>query len=120
MKAFRTKGKFAVAFAETFGEAGDGNTHYYLATAFEVDPAWPVRSEETPWGAVAGVAVDERDNVYVFTRSQLLDGVWGNDVFIDERTVDVHVGRLRKALTQSWQTDPIRTVRSAGYSFEAA
>ena len=57
---------------------------------------------------------------HVFTRSQLLDGVWGNDVFIDERTVDVHVGRLRKALTQSWQTDPIRTVRSAGYSFEAA
>jgi len=56
----------------------------------------------------------------VFSRSQLLDGVWGHDVFIDERTVDVHVGRLRKALLRGWQADPIRTVRGAGYSFEAA
>jgi two-component system phosphate regulon response regulator PhoB len=56
----------------------------------------------------------------VFSRSQLLDGVWGNDVFIDERTVDVHIGRLRKALLQGLQDDPIRTVRGAGYSFEAA
>ena len=56
----------------------------------------------------------------VFTRSQLLDGVWGNDVYVDERTVDVHIGRLRKALVRSWSTDPIRTVRGAGYSFEAA
>jgi two-component system, OmpR family, phosphate regulon response regulator PhoB len=54
----------------------------------------------------------------VFTRSQLLDGVWGNDVYIDERTVDVHIGRLRKALLRGWRTDPIRTVRGAGYSFE--
>jgi two-component system phosphate regulon response regulator PhoB len=56
----------------------------------------------------------------VFTRGQLLDGVWGNEVYVDERTVDVHIGRLRKALVQSWSTDPIRTVRGAGYSFEAA
>jgi len=55
----------------------------------------------------------------VFTRSQLLDGVWGNDVYVDERTVDVHIGRLRKALLRGWRTDPIRTVRGAGYSFEA-
>lgn len=54
----------------------------------------------------------------VFTRAQLLDGVWGDDVYIDERTVDVHIGRLRKALLRGWRTDPIRTVRGAGYSFE--
>jgi two-component system phosphate regulon response regulator PhoB len=55
----------------------------------------------------------------VFTRGQLLDGVWGNEVYVDERTVDVHIGRLRKALVRGWRTDPIRTVRGAGYSFEA-
>jgi two-component system, OmpR family, phosphate regulon response regulator PhoB len=55
----------------------------------------------------------------VFTRSQLLDGVWGDDVYIDERTIDVHIGRLRKALLQGWSVDPIRTVRGTGYSFEA-
>lgn len=53
----------------------------------------------------------------VFSREQLLDGVWGQDVYIDERTVDVHVGRLRKAINRGRQTDPIRTVRGAGYSF---
>jgi two-component system, OmpR family, phosphate regulon response regulator PhoB len=53
----------------------------------------------------------------VFSREQLLDGVWGRDVYIDERTVDVHVGRLRKALSRGSETDPIRTVRGAGYSF---
>jgi two-component system phosphate regulon response regulator PhoB len=52
----------------------------------------------------------------VFTREQLLDGVWGHDVYIDERTVDVHVGRLRKALNRARKPDPIRTVRGAGYS----
>jgi two-component system, OmpR family, phosphate regulon response regulator PhoB len=55
----------------------------------------------------------------VFTRVQLLDNVWGNDVYIDDRTVDVHIGRLRKALQQVWETDPIRTVRGAGYSLDA-
>jgi two-component system phosphate regulon response regulator PhoB len=53
----------------------------------------------------------------VFTRTQLLDGVWGRDVFVDERTVDVHIGRLRKALNRRRETDPIRTVRGAGYAF---
>jgi len=53
----------------------------------------------------------------VFSREQLLDGVWGQDVYIDERTVDVHVGRLRKAINRGRQVDPIRTVRGAGYSF---
>jgi two-component system, OmpR family, phosphate regulon response regulator PhoB len=52
----------------------------------------------------------------VFTREQLLNSVWGDDVYIDDRTVDVHIGRLRKALLQAWKTDPIRTVRGAGYS----
>ena len=53
------------------------------------------------------------------TRDELLDGVWGNEVYVDERTVDVHIGRLRKALVRAWRADPIRTVRGAGYSFEA-
>lgn len=54
----------------------------------------------------------------VFTREQLLDNVWGRDVYIDERTVDVHVGRLRKAVKAQSGSDPIRTVRGAGYAFE--
>ncbi len=53
----------------------------------------------------------------VYSREQLLDGVWGHDVYVDERTVDVHVGRLRKALNRGKAKDPIRTVRGAGYSF---
>lgn len=54
----------------------------------------------------------------VFTREQLLDGVWGNEVYIDERTVDVHVGRLRKAINRGRENDPIRTVRGSGYAFD--
>ena len=54
----------------------------------------------------------------VFTRQQMLDGVWGSDIYIDERTVDVHVGRLRKALNRGHDTDPIRTVRGAGYALD--
>ncbi|TGD94718.1 phosphate regulon transcriptional regulator PhoB [Methylobacterium nonmethylotrophicum] len=54
----------------------------------------------------------------VFSREQLLDGVWGHDVYIDERTVDVHIGRLRKAINRGRDTDPIRTVRGSGYSFD--
>jgi len=55
----------------------------------------------------------------VFSREQLLNNVWGHDVYIDDRTVDVHIGRLRKALLQAWEADPIRTVRGAGYSLNA-
>lgn len=54
----------------------------------------------------------------VFSRSHLLDRVWGQDAEIDERTVDVHVGRLRKALSRAREKDPIRTVRGAGYAFD--
>lgn len=54
----------------------------------------------------------------VFSREQLLDGVWGRDVYVDERTVDVHIGRLRRALNRGRSRDPIRTVRGAGYSFD--
>jgi len=54
----------------------------------------------------------------VFTREQLLDGVWGRDIYIDERTIDVHVGRLRKALSRGPEADPIRTVRGSGYAFD--
>jgi two-component system phosphate regulon response regulator PhoB len=54
----------------------------------------------------------------VFAREQVLNGVWGHDVYVDERTVDVHVGRLRKALNRGRERDPIRTVRGSGYSFD--
>lgn len=54
----------------------------------------------------------------VYSRSQLLDGVWGHDIYVDERTVDVHVGRLRKALNFTNLPDVIRTVRGAGYSMD--
>ncbi|HBK92378.1 MAG TPA: DNA-binding response regulator, partial [Parvularcula sp.] len=54
----------------------------------------------------------------VFSREQLLNAVWGSDVFVEVRTVDVHVGRLRKALTKNNDADPIRTVRAAGYSLD--
>ncbi|MEO0466876.1 MAG: phosphate regulon transcriptional regulator PhoB [Pseudomonadota bacterium] len=54
----------------------------------------------------------------VFSREQLLDSVWGSDVYVEARTVDVHVGRLRKALRQNGGEDPIRTVRSAGYALK--
>ena len=56
----------------------------------------------------------------VFSREQLLDAVWGSDVYVEARTVDVHVGRLRKALNVDGTQDPIRTVRSAGYSLDDA
>lgn len=52
----------------------------------------------------------------VFSREQLLDAVWGSDVYVETRTVDVHIGRLRKALLKMGGEDPIRTVRSAGYA----
>jgi len=54
----------------------------------------------------------------VFSREQLLDAVWGSDVYVEARTVDVHVGRLRKALKIDGVVDPIRTVRSAGYALD--
>lgn len=54
----------------------------------------------------------------VFSREQLLDAVWGSDVYVEARTVDVHIGRLRKAVNLDTEFDPIRTVRSAGYSFD--
>ena len=52
----------------------------------------------------------------VWSREQLLDRVWGRDIYVDTRTVDVHIGRLRKALSQSGGADPLRTVRGAGYA----
>ena len=53
----------------------------------------------------------------VLSRAQLLDGVWGRDAYVDERTVDVHIGRLRKSLIRGKEKDPIRTVRGSGYVF---
>ncbi|WP_439561547.1 winged helix-turn-helix domain-containing protein, partial [Roseinatronobacter sp.] len=52
----------------------------------------------------------------VWTREALLDRVWGRDIYIDTRTVDVHVGRLRKTLCTTGGEDPIRTIRGAGYA----
>ncbi|MGB8812990.1 MAG: phosphate regulon transcriptional regulator PhoB [Paracoccaceae bacterium] len=52
----------------------------------------------------------------VWSREQLLDRVWGRDIYVDTRTVDVHIGRLRKALCQFGGLDPLRTVRGAGYA----
>ncbi|HMT14365.1 MAG TPA: phosphate regulon transcriptional regulator PhoB [Aestuariivirga sp.] len=54
----------------------------------------------------------------VYSRAQLLDAVWGRDIYVDERTVDVHVGRLRKSLQRGRESDPIRTVRGMGYAFD--
>ncbi len=52
----------------------------------------------------------------VWSREQLLDRVWGRDIYVDTRTVDVHIGRLRKSLMQYGGEDPLRTVRGAGYA----
>ncbi len=52
----------------------------------------------------------------VWTREQLLDRVWGRDIYVDTRTIDVHVGRLRKALMANGGDNPVRTVRGTGYS----
>ena len=52
----------------------------------------------------------------VFSREQLLDRVWGRDIYVDSRTVDVHIGRLRKSLCAQGGADPLRTVRGAGYA----
>jgi len=54
----------------------------------------------------------------VFSREQLLNAVWGSDVYVETRTVDVHIGRLRRALAAGDMPDPIRTVRSAGYALD--
>jgi two-component system, OmpR family, phosphate regulon response regulator PhoB len=56
----------------------------------------------------------------VYARAQLLDQVWGDHVFVEERTVDVHIRRLRKALEASGHDRLIDTVRGAGYRFSAA
>ena len=56
----------------------------------------------------------------VYSREQLLDAVWGRDIYVEARTVDVHVRRLRKALNEGDATDLIRTVRSAGYALDKA
>lgn len=52
----------------------------------------------------------------VFSREALLDRVWGRDIYVDSRTVDVHIGRLRKSLMAAGGSDPLRTVRGTGYS----
>ena len=74
----------------------------------------PSRADRVPPARISAGASPGR----VFSRAQLLDGVWGLSVEIDERTVDVHVGRLRKALSRGRERDPIRTVRGTGYSFD--
>jgi two-component system, OmpR family, phosphate regulon response regulator PhoB len=56
----------------------------------------------------------------VYSREQLLDAVWGRDIYVEPRTVDVHIRRLRKAINQATEADLIRTVRSAGYALDEA
>ena len=60
-----------------------------------------------------------RNQERVYSRQQLLDQVWGHDVYIEDRTIDVHIRRLRKAINVTNTGDLIRTVRSMGYSLEA-
>ena len=55
----------------------------------------------------------------VYSREQLLDRVWGRDIYVESRTVDVHIRRLRKALNLPGEADLIRTVRGAGYAIDA-
>ena len=52
----------------------------------------------------------------VWSRDALLDRVWGRDIYVDTRTVDVHIGRLRRALCKNGEEDLVRTVRGAGYA----
>jgi two-component system phosphate regulon response regulator PhoB len=54
----------------------------------------------------------------VFSREQLLDHVWGRDIYVEPRTVDVHIRRLRKAINIGEAADLVRTVRSAGYALD--
>ena len=54
----------------------------------------------------------------VFSRSRLLDLVWGTDIYVDERTVDVHIGRLRRAINSGERANLIRTIRGAGYALD--
>ena len=54
----------------------------------------------------------------VLSRREILDSVWGHEGLVDERTIDVHVGRLRKALLAAWRTDPITTLRGVGYRYD--
>jgi two-component system, OmpR family, phosphate regulon response regulator PhoB len=54
----------------------------------------------------------------VYSREQLLDAVWGRDIYVEPRTVDVHIRRLRKAINAPGESDLIRTVRSAGYALD--
>lgn len=54
----------------------------------------------------------------VHTRQSILDSVWGHSAEIDERTIDVHIGRLRRSLRSGWRSNPIRTVRGVGYRFD--
>ena len=60
-----------------------------------------------------------RNQGRVYSRDQLLDSVWGDDVYVGMRTVDVHIRRLRKAINATGGPDVIRTVRSMGYAFDA-
>ncbi|MGB2398870.1 MAG: winged helix-turn-helix domain-containing protein, partial [Candidatus Puniceispirillaceae bacterium] len=59
-----------------------------------------------------------RNQGRVFSRDQLLDQIWGHDVYVEVRTVDVHIRRLRKAINIDNTSDLIRTVRSMGYALE--
>ena len=75
-----------------------------------------VRVEAWPDGIPPADHLHGKAGPRLVTREQLLDRVWGRDIYVDSRTVDVHIGRLRKALSQHGGADPLRTVRGAGYA----
>ena len=95
----------------------DGRRHHHrphIASRAAREPRHPSRARPNTACSITSCSIPGR----VFSREQLLDAVWGSDVYVEARTVDVHVGRLRKALNEPGENDPIRTVRSAGYSFD--
>ena len=80
----------------------------------------PVAAIASPWTTDVIEAVSARHNLRVFDRTQLLDRVWGRNVYVEERTVDVHVLRLRKALMPFGMDKLVETVRGIGYRLSSA
>ena len=92
-----------------------GDVKLDLAAGHALRDSRPVELSRREWALLRALL---QSPGRVFSREQLLNGVWGHDVYVDERTVDVHVGRLRKSINRGRARDPIRTVRGSGYSFD--
>ena len=105
-------------------EGGEGNEHKVIERgSLVLDPnrhacTWvgkPVRLTVTEFLILQSLA--QRPG-YVKSRDQLMDAAYDDQIYVDDRTVDVHIGRLRKSINIGKMRDPIRTVRGAGYSLE--